>query len=201
MRTVAAVAGLVLATTLTVAQGPPAGSRYGVRPVPDQFGQATPNAALDAAIRLIERERFDYLAAHLMEPGFVDAQVAERGRRIEGGVEQEFRRLRDTQRRDRNLGGDGRLPDDPAAFRKRVEAETTSRAFNQLVQDVRATLAEHPDHLPDLRRFRRSGQLLESGDTASYGLKDSKDRAVYLKKSAAGWHLEDRRTEPPADKK
>ena len=195
MRTVAGVAGLLLAATLTVGQTPPAGARYGVRPVPDQFGQATPKAALESAVKVIDRGRFDYLAAHLLEPAFIDAKVGERARRVEGDVEREFRRLRDVQRQDRGLSGDVRLPDDPAAFKQRVEIEARDRGFRQLVADVRATLAENPDHLAELRRFLRTGQVLEAGDTASFGLKDVKDRAVYLKRTAAGWHLEDRRQE------
>ena len=102
----------------------------------------------------------------------MDAKVAERARRLEDSKE----------------------------FAARVQAEATTRGFRQLVGDIRATLAENPDHVADLRRFLRGGQVLEGGDTASFGLRDAKDRAVYLKKTAAGWHLEDRRQEAPEKK-
>jgi hypothetical protein len=201
MRTVAGVAGLLLAVTLGLGQPPaPPAARYGVRPLPDQFGHAAPKAALESAIRLIERGRFDYLVAHVLDPAFADKEVADRALRLEDGVEREFRRLRDVQRQDPALPGDQRLPDDPEAFRKQVQAESTARGFRQLVADVQRTLAENPDHLADLRRFLRSGQLLEAGDTASFGLKDAKDRAVYLKRSPAGWHLENRRQDVPEKK-
>lgn len=204
MRTVAAMVGVVLAVGLTVAQPPQPREadviRDPIRLLPDQFPQATPKAALDSAIKLIDRNRLDYLAAHLIDPAFVNAQVSQRVLRLEDGVEREFRRLRDIQRADPTLPGDARLPDDPAAFKRRVQTEATVRGFRQLVADIRSTLAENPDHLNDLRRFLRSGQLLEAGDTASFALKDVKDRSVNLKKTAAGWHLEDRKQDVP-DKK
>ena len=200
MRTVAAVAGLVLAATISLGQAPPDGTRYGVKRLDKQFDQSAPTVALRSAVTLITADRLDYLAAHVLDPAFVDARVADRARRLEGDVEREFRRVRDAQRQDPGLSGAERLPDDPAQFAQRVQAEATARGFRQLVGDIRSTLAENPDHLADLRRLLRGGQLLEAGDTASFGLKDMTDRAVYLKKTAAGWHLEDRRTDTPEKK-
>ena len=205
MRMIAAVVGVVLAATLAVGQTPPREPdvvRDPIRLLPEQFGQATPKDALDSAIRLIDRGRLDYLAAHLLDPAFVNARVADRALRIEGDVEREYRRLRDAQRLDPSLPGDQRLPDEPKAFAKKVQAEATVRGFRQLVADIRTTLAENPDHVADLRRFLRSGQLLEAGDTAGFALKDVKDRTVNLKRTAAGWHLEDRRQDAlPPEKK
>ncbi len=204
MRTVAGVVGFLLVATVAVGQTPPPREadviRDPIRLLPEQFGQATPKDALDSAVRLIDRGRFDYLAAHLLDPAFVNAKVAERALRLEGDVEREFRRLRDIQRQDPSLSGDQRLPDEPKAFAKTVRNEATVRGFRQLVADIRTTLAENPDHLNDLRRYLRSGQLLEAGDTASFGLKGVKDRSVSLKRTAAGWHLEDKRQDAP-DKK
>jgi hypothetical protein len=194
MRTVAGLFGLLAGVAL--AQPPADGVRYGIRAYPDQFPNATPKAAVETAIDLIARDRLDYLAAHLLDPAFVDAKVADRARRAEEAVERELRLLRDIQRQDRTLPGDARLPDDPQRFADRVRAEATARGFRQLVADVRRTLSDNPDHLKDLRRFLRAGQLLEAGDTASLSLAAEKGRAVYLKKTAAGWHLEDRRTDP-----
>lgn len=200
MRTVAAVAGLVLVVAVSVGQPPPDGSRYGVKRLEKQFDQSAPTPALQSAVTLIVADRLDYLAAHVLDPAFIDARVADRALRWEGDVEREFRRLRDVQRQDPSLPGSARLPDDPAQFAQRVRAEATTRGFRQLVGDIRTTLAENPDHLADLRRFLRGGQVLEAGDVASVSLKDVRDRSVYLKKSAAGWHLEDRRAEAPEKK-
>lgn len=196
MRTVATILGVMLSVGLSFGQSPPVRQpdvvRDPVRLLPGQFGQSTPKDALDSAIRLIDRGRLDYLAAHLLDPAFVNAKVAERALRIEGDVEREYRRLRDIQRQDPSLPGDARLPDDPKLFEQRVRTEATLRGFRQMLADIRTTLAENPDHLNDLRRFLRRGQLLDAGDTASFTLKDVKDRTIYLKRTAAGWHLEDR---------
>ena len=99
MRRLAGMMAVLVATTLAVGQAPPPPDplRDPIRRLPDQFGQATPKAALDSALKVIDRGRFDYLVAHLLDPAFVDGRVAERTLRLEEGVEREFRLVRDRQ--------------------------------------------------------------------------------------------------------
>src|ERR1700734_3568713 len=49
--------------------------RFGVRYNPELYSQESPKAALAALMRAFQRDRFDYLVAHLLEPGYVDEQL------------------------------------------------------------------------------------------------------------------------------
>ena len=50
-------------------------TRLGVESDYEVFPQATPKELMASVAKAIKRERFDYLAAHLMDPAFVDARL------------------------------------------------------------------------------------------------------------------------------
>jgi hypothetical protein len=73
MRVVVTVA-LALLTT-AVSRGQESGKRHGVEPDLKSYPQATAKEALASVLKAAEAGRFDYLAAQLADPEFIDDQV------------------------------------------------------------------------------------------------------------------------------
>ena len=188
---------MILTASAAAAQVPaPVADRYGLAARPDSYPQGTPKDALTSLIRAADGGRVEYLAAHLLDPVFVDGRVAERARRLEPAVEADLLAARDRQRQgSAAVEPPARLPDDPAGFADAVRAEAVRRAFGQVAREVRDYLADNPDHVKALRRFARIGDVAEAGEGAKISLKDVPDRAVYLRKVGPRWFVEDRQTD------
>lgn len=202
MRTFLAATGLFIAVGMTAAQPPVNEFRYGVRPLTDSFPQSSPKEALSSTILAIERGRFEYLAAYLIEPSFIDAKVVERVSQLEPFVDQEFRLLRETQRASRqNIPLESLLPEEPNAFASAVRNEARQRAFRQVVSDIRTYMSQNSDLVRTLRRFLREGTELPAGDVATFSIKELPNQAVFLKKIGERWHVEDRQSEGQPAKK
>ena len=205
MRKTLAVAVLLGAAGLAAfGQDAPLPPRYGVPANLDLFPQDSPKAALSSVVRAVERGRTDYLVAHLIDPAFVDARVADRARLLEKQVEEDLRALRERQLDNPALAPrEDRVPADPKGFAEAVRREAERRAFRLVARDIRATLDENPDHLKDLRRFLRDGQITDAGDTATAAVGAVKDRAVFFRRAGNRWYVQDRKrpeAAPPAKK-
>jgi hypothetical protein len=203
MRKTLAIAVLLGAVGLTAwGQDEPPPPRYGVAPNLDLFPQDTPKAALASAVKAIEKDRIDYLAAHLIDPRFIEQKVADRAQLLERQVEEDLRALRDVQLRDPNaVAREDRIPADPKGFAEAVRREAARRAFRMVSRDIRGTLDENPDHLKDLRRFAREGQFTDAGVAGAAALRGT-DRQVFFRKADNRWYVEDRnRPESAAPKK
>jgi len=175
--------GLVLAAA---AAGQDVAPRFGVLHNPDLYKQDTPQEALAAALGAIDRERYDYLVAHLLDPDWVDGRIAaNRGY---------FDRVAGEQIVATAAGAALRGPELDA----RVREVSTRLNYQRLTADVRRKLADEPDNVKDLRRFARDGQFQVAGDTATATLKDVKDRALYFKKVNNRWFVENRKDEAVA---
>ncbi len=203
MRISLVLAILFGATSLAVAQPEktPPQPRFGVAPNLVGYPQANLKDALNSAIRAIEREKYDYLAAHLLDAKFVDARVADRAKLLETGVDQELRIVRENQRKDSDVPLREQLPSDPSLFADVVKEEARNRAFKFVIKDVRQHLTEHPEYLKDFKRFLRDGQFTDSGDTANATLRDLKDKQLNFKKVANRWFIEDRQGIEQPEKK
>lgn len=203
MRKVFAVALVLGIAQLAPTQPPPPAGppaevppRFGVPYRPKTFPQADPKLALRSVIEAADKAEFPYLVAHLMDPAFVDARLAERARQLEPAVEVEYAKLRDFQKANPDrFPPDVRLPEDPAMFKGRVQAEARTRAFRQFVRDVQDKLVEDPEVLKDLRRFAREGTFGEGAEAIKVGHPDIRDRSVYLKKVGDRWFMENRQTD------
>lgn len=193
MRKTLAVAVLLGATMLSSGQQPePPAPRYGVPANLVPYPQATPQEALASALKAVDRGKYEYFTAHLLEPKFLEDRITERGRLLEGPVEKELIAAREAQRRSPNpVPPEERLPDEPKGFAEAVRRETALRAFRLVARDVGDTLTEHPDHVKDLRKFLRDGQFQITGDSAIVTHRDSKDRQLSLKRVAGRWFVED----------
>ena len=194
-------AALFCVGALALAQDPNAPPpRYGVAAAPDAYPQKTPQEAVASMIKAIEKERFDYLAAHLLDPKVIDARVQDRVQQMEDVVEKELRLARDEQLR-QGVPRRERLPSDAADFAAVVREESRTRAFKLVVRDVRAFMGEYPEHVKEFRRYQRDGLVVDTGETASLTLKDVKDAQLNLRKVGPRWHLDDRKGPEPLEKK
>ena len=187
---------------VALAQQPPAppAARYGLPASPDGYPQATVKDAVSSALRAIEKGRFEYLAAHLLEPKFIDGRVEERAKTLDDGVERELRLARDAQLR-AGVPGRERLPSDAAEFAAVVREQSRLRAFKVVARDARDHLAEYPETVREFRRYLRDGVVVEAGDSATVTLKDAKDAQLNLRRVGLRWHLEDRKGPEPVEKK
>ena len=173
--------------------------RFTVKHKPKNYPQGTPKEVLNSAIEATAAGRADYLVAHLLDPAFVEARIAERARFLEPGIEGELVELRNNQRlRPGSVTASERLPDDPRAFRAIALKVAQDRAIRQVMADVQARIVDDPDALKLLRRFLREGTFADSDPTAKATLPDVKDHAVFFKKIGDRWFLENRHTEAPA---
>lgn len=195
-----AVAGFFVCA-VALAQDPLAApaSRFGVKPAPEAYPQATVKEALASATKAIEKDRVEYLAAHLLDAKVVDSRVDERAAQLQDVVEKEFRLRRDEQVRAGVPRGE-RLPGDAREFAEAVRDESRQRAFRAVVRDVRLHLSENPESLGAFRRYLRDGAVAEAADTATVTLKGVKDQ-LQFRKAAGRWQIEDRKSPEPVEKK
>src|SRR5438046_1698080 len=102
-RPVLAAVALLGAALLAAAQEAPKAptevpARFGVPVRPKTFPQATAKEVLRSAIEAADKREYTYLLAHLMDPQFVDARLADRAKQLEPLVEVELARLREYQK-------------------------------------------------------------------------------------------------------
>jgi hypothetical protein len=191
-------AAILLTAALTATQAPAPRPeevpvRYDVAPLLKLYPQATAKLALDSAVKAAEKGRFDYVAAHLLDPAFVDAEAKRRGAAFLGEAEVALRIRRDREKQaGSDVPRDRRLPDEPSQFLTYVEAAASEKGFQRLVADFREKAVDDPSAVKELRRFLRNGTWEEGADTAKVTLRDVKDRAVFLKKVGTRWFVENR---------
>jgi len=220
----AAVVALGLAAAGLVSSPPVAGQpkvaepevvppRYGQAFSPKAYPQGTAREVVASAILAVEKNDFAYLAAHLLDPAFVDARLdamsAGPTNPYRKAAEAELIRLRDIQRRNPDaVPAARRVPEDAKQFDDRLGVETKTLAFAQLTRLMKDKFADDPEVLKDLRRFARGGTFPDAGapgDAVKVELPDVKDRALYLKRAGGRWYVENKQVEektaPPAEPK
>ena len=174
--------------------------RYGVPVAAAAYPQGTVTDALASAVKAMDKGRVEYLAAHLLDPKVIDARVEDRAKQMEDVIDKELRLARDAQIR-QGVPRLERLPSDAADFAAAVRQEASARAFKLVVRDVRAHLAEYPEHLKEFRRYAREGVVVDGGEAANVTLKGAKDTQLNFRKVGVRWHLEDRKGPEPLEKK
>ena len=143
--------------------------------------------------------RFDYLAAHLLDPAFVDGRVADRARRIEPEAEAELTRLRDAQLQRR-----GRSRTGGACRSSRRRSGPPSPGWRTTGPWGRSWPTSVPSWRRTWSRSRTSGGSCARGafadaEAASKAtLPDVKDRAVFFRKVGDRWFIENRQAEEKA---
>jgi hypothetical protein len=169
-------------------------ARYGVAPAPEFYPQGTPKEALATAATLLEKQRYAYLLAHLVDPVVVDAQVAARVRQLTPAIEKRLADIRADQKR--SLRPETRpedvIPLDPTGFAEKVQAEAEKQAFTDLVKAMQDHLAEFPENVTQLAAVSRGGAIAESGTAATAEAKDVPNKKVLLKQISVAAQKESR---------
>lgn len=158
-------------------------SRYGIAPAPEFYPQGTPAEALATAAKLMEKQRYSYLLAHVVDPAVVDAQVAARVQQLTPAVEKRLAEIRADQKR--NLRADTPpedvIPADPVGFADKVRAVAEKQAFADLVKALQEHLAEFPENVTQLGAISREGMIAENGPAATAEVKSVPGKKVLLR--------------------
>jgi hypothetical protein len=179
MRYFLAVAVFFIAGLTVSAQ--PIPPRFGLIYNPDLYKQGTPKEALQSVIGSIERERYDYLAAHLLPASFVDGQLKT--------TFPYYEKVASEQIAATGIGNSLSA----AEFQTRVHDKADSLNFKQLTDAIRHKLSDEPENIVEFKKFLRDGEFTEEGESAKVTLKDTKDRALYFKKVGNRWYMENRK--------
>lgn len=181
-RFVLILAGLLVGQLATAQEA----DRYGILPNTDLYKQDTPKDALGSVILAIERERFDYLAAHLLPKEFVDGRIKKNAGYYEKVAAEQISKTAVGA----TLKG--------AELQAKIKSTADLLGFRQIIDTMAKKQADEPDTLRTLKRFLREGKFEEAGDTVSVTLDGVKDRAIFLKKIEGRWYFENRREAPAA---
>jgi hypothetical protein len=186
MRTSACITAALILASATVGQDPPAPPRFEVLHNVDLYKQGTPRETLNSILGAIERERYDYILAHLLDPEFVDARLA---------TTQEYFERVASEQIGATVAGQLLKAED---FQKRVREVGTRLNARNLADQMKRKFEDEPDNLKELKRFAREGEFKDAGDTSTVTHKDIKNRALYFKRIGGRWFIENRKEDRPA---
>lgn len=196
--------GIVMLTA-AVASGQPAElppERFGIRPEVVLYPQGTPKQTVATLAALLERKKFEYIVAQVLDPATVDARVAQRGSALLPGLERQYDDLRAQQRlRPVGVTPENRIPDNAKLFAEMVRARADALAFAEVVKDVRAHLSEYPENLAFFRKLATAGDFADAGTDSTANLKADPTKKLFLKKDGLRWVVEDRKQDRPAEPK
>jgi len=186
MRSFLGLVAVIVVASALFAQQPDVPPRFDVLHNAELYKQDTPQNTLNSVLIAIERDRFDYVIAHLLDPALVDARLATNQTYFERVANEQVSKTALAQ----ILKG--------AELEARVRQVANALNVKQLASQMREKLADEPTNLRDLKQFAREGQFDVAGETAKATLRDVKDRALYFKKSGGRWFLENRKDETAA---
>ncbi|WP_020471578.1 hypothetical protein [Zavarzinella formosa] len=179
-RLVLVLAGFLVSHVATAQEG----DRYGILPNPDLYKQSSPRDALASVVLAIERERYDYLAAHLMPKDYIDSRILK-----SAGY---FEKVAAEQLAGTAQGASLKGPELQARVRQKAEL----LGFKYLTDAMSKKLADEPDNLITLKRFLREGKFEEAGEAATVTVEGVKGYSIFLRKVEGRWFFENRREEP-----
>jgi hypothetical protein len=180
MRPFIALGFTLIATPLAVAQ-PKEERRFGLRYTPELYIQASPKQTLAAVVRSFDKDRYDYLVAFLLEPGFVEDQLR--------ASYPTYEKLAAEQVAKEGLDKKGF---DPDYIRKRKRELAENGNFENLVRRVRKKLEDDPESVKEIRKIFREGTFQDGGETSVAKHADVKDRAIYFRRISDRWYLENK---------
>ena len=190
---------VLMAASAAVATGqspelPP--DRYGVRAEFTLYPQTTSRQAVASLAALIERKKFEYLTAQVLDPAVVDARVALRSSALLPGVEKQLEGVRSQQRlKPAGVDPEFRVPDDAKRFAELAREKADAIAFKEVVKDVQAQLGEYPENLAFFRKLAKDGDFADAATESVATVKTDPERKLFLKKDGARWVVEDRKAD------
>ncbi len=151
MRSLVAVAVVVVVAGYAWPQAPDVVPRFDVIYNPDLYSQDTPQDTLKSILGAVSRDRFDYVVAHLLDPTYIDARM--------GSTRTYFERVAAEQ-----IGSTsaGRLLRD-AALQTRIREVGTQLSSRNLADQIRRKIDDEPSNLKELKRFAARGRFNPEG--------------------------------------
>ena len=177
---------IMAAATLSAQEPPKLLVRYNIEVNPINYPQKTPQEAMKSIAKALGSGRYDYFLAHLTEPKYVDARVAEYLTLV--FPREELQREEDDIAREKDF--------------KRQRAKIVEKsirdkarnvvAFNRFVNEVRKNFDEDPVLMRELRQIAKDGEWEDEGEKAVGSLKKTTPRRVVLRKREDRWFMEER---------
>jgi hypothetical protein len=158
--------------------------QFGVLFTPELYPQATPRQALGSLMRALEKERYEYLVAFLLERNYVREQL-----QITSAYFEKIAREHVEGERLDKQGFDERF------IRKRARELAEQAGFENLARRVKDKLAGDPEALKELRKLYREGEVVEAADRASLIHPDIKDRRLFFRNVNGRWYIENKMQE------
>lgn len=138
--------------------------RFGVPAETELYPQTSPKTTMISITKAFQRNRIDYLLAHLIEPSFVDAKVAQFYRLKFGKSPEEDRENPDHQKRIRD-------------------------AFDDLMKEVNKHMSDEPKQSGYLMKLLNEGSIEEAGTSAKVTHKDAPNVALSLLQVDGRWYM------------
>jgi len=178
--------GLVLAVTpfAFAQQAAKDEHRFGISLNTDFYPQDSPKNTMTSLIRALDKERYDYIVAHLLNPAYVDEQLRASAPPFENEAREHVAR--------EGLDKKGFTRE---FIRDRVRQLAAQENFANLVRRVKTTLEDSPESVKELRKLAREGDVAEGGESASVKHKDVKDRGLFMRNILGRWYLENKMQE------
>lgn len=161
---------------------------FGIFLNPDLYPQNTPQKALESAIGAIERDRTEYLLAHLLDPGFVKDRL--------NALTPYYEKLAADQIASTGQG----MKLKGTELQDRVRERGLQLNFKAFAEAVRQKLADEPTNIKELKLFLSDGKFSIMGDTAQVTHRSFKDKTIFFKKIGERWYLENRKDDSASPK-
>jgi len=158
--------------------------RYGVRFNPELYPQGTPVETLGSLLRAVDKERFDYIAAFLLDPAFINDQLQITKALFDGKATEQ-------------VEGEGLAKKgfDPTFIRNRKRDLAAQMNFENLTRRLKTKLTNDPNALKEINKIYRDGEFKEGGEATTARHPDIKGKLLSFKLVNGRWYIENKMVE------
>lgn len=180
MRFIASLIAVVCVHSMAIGQIKEERS-LGVRYNGEVYPQTSARETLGSFLRALDKERYDYMAAFLLDRAFVNEQL-----RITAPI---YEKAANEKVEKEGLDKKGF---DEAGIRARKRELATQSNFENLILRIKTKLAEDPEAIKDLRKLYRDGDFTEGADAAVVKHPDIKGRSLFFRNVSGRWYIENK---------
>lgn len=156
----------------------------GVRHNGEVYPQTSAREALGSFLRALDKERYDYIAAFLLDQAFVNEQLRVTAPFYEKAANEKVEKE-----------GLEKKGFDEAGIRSRKRELAAQANFENLILRLKTKLAEDPEALKELRKVYRDGDFTEGADAAVVKHPDIKGRSLFFRNVSGRWYIENKMQE------
>jgi hypothetical protein len=157
---------LVVAPAWAQTKKPEPPPHFGIPAETEFYPQDSPKQAMASIAKALDRGRYEYLLAHLVDPIYTDATFLKFYRR-------KF----------------GKSPEDDRSIPAADQAARVKEALEAFIAEVKNDRASEPKKALRLERLLKSGNVEESGTTARVTLKDEPGVSLTLQQIEGRWYM------------